>query len=219
MIDPNILKSLESTAIDDDPSYSVIIKKISQPTKYCSKDQLQLIVHQINPNLLQIIQSQNNDIKKLKNELTQNNIPIPRLTNLSINNIVQKTLTIDSVLDFDSSNSMFISGIIGGITEESNQDISTTDEPNIKPLTSQHIESVTFTLASKIDIDFLFAYATIPGIIITANESSKLYSSYSLNFKQNDDNEYIGVTISFKNLKRKREYDNINVIIIGDEVV
>lgn len=122
MIDPKILNVLESEL--DDPSYSVIIQKFQQP-KFCNREELQMIVNQINPNLFDIIEKKDTIIQTLKQLLTSNNIPIPDQNDLSINNIVQKTLTIDSTLNYDQVTDMFTSGLIGNISNESNQNIPT----------------------------------------------------------------------------------------------
>ena len=74
MINPNILKSLESNF--QDPSYSVIISKFEQP-EFCNKDQLKIYMEQFSPNLEHIIENNLNVIERLKSLLTENNIEIP----------------------------------------------------------------------------------------------------------------------------------------------
>lgn len=118
MIDPNILNILKSNS--QAPSYSILVERFSQP-EFCNKEQLQIVMHQVSPNLNDIINNKNNVIETLKGKLTENNIPIPELSELSINNIVSKTLSIDSILNYDQTGSMFTSGLTGSISAESVQ--------------------------------------------------------------------------------------------------
>lgn len=218
MIDTNILNILKS--LDDfnaDPSYSVIIKNFHQPTS-CNKEQLQVTVQQINPSLFKIISNQKNYINTLEELLTTNNITIPNTSyELSINNIVEKTLNIESVLNFDSTTAMFKSGLTGNIINETNKEIPELDNI-VKDISNRHIENVTFPLQASVEIDFLYQYQSLPSVILTIDQANKLYSSYTLDFKTDTNNNYTGVTINFVNLKRKKNYGDINVLVIGDEV-
>ena len=387
MIDPNILNVLKSKL--DDPSYSVIIQGFDQPT-FCNREELQMIVHQVNPNVFDIINKKDTIIQTLKQLLTDNNIEIPDQYDLSINNIVQKTFTVDSVLNYDETNDLFTSGLSGRISAESNQKIpsqlvqgeiknkrilfTTKDYPNVfnnsqftvnknqiiidvdnsiqnievklthnnivasyeeyavlidfipyttntvvdgqmiiniediqnttmpttiiqnldnqlaakdtainelqailddedpeqeidrdeieaqkqtleeerevienrkqavltkiqelnfssstpfnieiqytyvDDITNYFIESINFELCPEIYIDFLNKYTDLPGIILTIDEKNKKYTSYDTVFKKNDLDQYIGVTITFNNLKRLREPIEVNAIIIGDDI-
>ena len=62
MINPNILKSLESNF--QDTSYSVIISKFEQP-EFCNKDQLKIYMEQFKPELA--IRTSLADYKKTEN--------------------------------------------------------------------------------------------------------------------------------------------------------
>ena len=115
MIDNNLLKILESTF--QEPSYSVIINSFEQE-EYCNKDQVKINLQQINPNLEQIIEKQKNDIETLKSLLQQHNISIPRLNDLEINSVINKTLVLNSYLDFNKNNNMYVSRINGLIDKE-----------------------------------------------------------------------------------------------------
>lgn len=120
MIDPNILNVLKSN--QDDPSYSIIIKSFNQP-EFCNREELQMTILQVNPNVFEIIQNKTNIIESLKELLTDNDIEIPNQYELSINNIVQKTFTVNSVLNFDQIANTFTSGLTGRISAETNQNI------------------------------------------------------------------------------------------------
>ena len=123
MIDENILKSLESNIRD--PSYSVIVSKFEQP-EFCNKDRLKIILQQYNPNLEKIIENKENIILELKSVLNDNNIPIPSSVDseIFVNSCVEKTLTIDSVLDSDKNNSLFISKLTGSLSNEKTQPVN-----------------------------------------------------------------------------------------------
>lgn len=387
MINPNLLNILKSNP--DDPSYSIIIQDFNQP-EFCNKDELQMTIHQVNPNVFDIIAKKDEIIQTLKELLTDNNIEIPDQYDLSINNIVQKTLSVSSILNYDQASDMFTSGLTGSISAESNQTIpsqsvqgeiknkriifTTKDYPNVlnshqfivqknqltinltddienievtlnhsdliasyndysvsipfipfkcttitdgqvvidiedvresiiptqiindldatieshnteintlqnsidedemteeeiaeinadietltnetnilinrkqailnkiqglnfsstKPfeidikytyhddITNKFIECINFELTQEITIDFLNTYKSLPGLILTIDKQNKKYSSYDTVFKTNNLDEYIGVTITFNNLKRLREPIEVNAIIIGDDIV
>jgi len=419
MIDPNILNILKSNM--DDPSYSILIKKITQK-ELCNKDKLNITIEQVSPNVYKIIENQNtiidnknsiienknsiiesknSVIKTLEQTLTDNNIDLPiELENntksttdseeeiepyqLSINNIVEKTFSVESALGFDNNLSMFTSKLVGNIenefnvptpstaikgklssnvlnilendtfgyldktnfiikkkemtvnipnaintftvtlshpdlhtyynnerivipfnnltfnssddkliidldniindliqdnidhtnttildqietlqeellnpelTEEEIADLDTQiteleeQETNItnrnnkiinviqslnfssdnqflieanytiqKDISQRYIETVSFTLAAKIDIDFIQTYKNIPSVILTIDKIDKIYSSYNLEFKKDENNNFIGVIITFNNLKRQKEYNDVNALIIGDVI-
>lgn len=419
MIDPNILNILKSNM--DDPSYSILIKKITQK-ELCNKDKLNITIEQVSPNMYKIIENQNaiienknsiienknsiitsknSVIEALKQTLTDNNIDLPiELENdadsttdleeeiepyqLSINNIVEKTFSIESALGFDNSLSMFTSNLTGNMENEFNIPTpSTTMQGNIrhfklysnendtfsyldstnfiikktqmtvnipdaidvfsvilshpdlhtyynnekiiipfadltfnstdnkltidlddvindliqqnidhsattiidqitelqesldnedlteeeiaeinnqiselesqendisnrnnkiintiqtlnfssdtqfsikanytiqKDISQRYIETVSFTLASKIDIDFIQTYKKIPSVVLTVDQIDKIYSSYDLEFKKDENNNFIGVIITFNNLKRQKEYNDVNALIIGDVI-
>lgn len=391
MIDPNLLNILKSNL--NDPSYSVIIQDFQQP-KFCNKDRLQMVVQQVNPNLFKIIEVKNNIIEKLMNALNDNDIEIPDFYDLSINNIVEKTLTIDSTFDYNLTNELFTSGITGTISHEEVKElpstqletiiknkhinITTNDSPllltanqfnitknkitidipkniakievivshknlnieyknemisipvdsityneiennqiiinindfidnllncdilqsitndinlidehimelnaeliidddlteeqqqynaninariqeledsktelknkqniienkikslnfsdsipfnlNIEyhtenDLTSKGIECINCELQTSIDIDFINKYKNLPNVILTIDNHNKIYSSYELEFKTDTNNNYSGVIINFKNMKKIRTPIEISIVIIGDKIV
>ena len=120
MIDPNILKSLESSF--EDPSYSVVISHFDQPS-FCNKGKVEISLQQFSPNLEKIIENKENYIEELKKILRDNNIEIPisddensPFYELNINNCIHKKLNIESFLDYDEEH-LFISGLTGSIED------------------------------------------------------------------------------------------------------
>lgn len=124
MIDSNILNSLKSNL--QDPSYSTIITDFIQPD-HCNKDELQIVVEQINPNLFDVIANQNDIINTLKDFITSKNLSLPDLYQITPNTVVSKTLQIESIMDYDTSSSMFISGLIGQVTNENEKQVPSTN--------------------------------------------------------------------------------------------
>ena len=116
------MKILESNL--QDPSYSIVISKFDQPT-FCNKDQLKMYIEQFNPNLETIIENNQKNIERLKNILIENNISIPNDLNvIEINNCIKKTLVIDSILDYSKEDNMYISGLTGIISDETEKGIT-----------------------------------------------------------------------------------------------
>ena len=333
MINTNILKILESTL--EDPSYSVVISKFNQ-TEFCNKDRLEMTVKQYNPNLEEIIENKMNIIDKLKSLLTENNIEIPDLyEEFNINSCVNRTLVIDSVVDVNKNDSLFISRLTGSITNDiedeipskkvklSNKkgslEITEKDSPNLfnrlkfrknddnliisipkkintitikdeqinrssgniietfnysiedmednkiiipfgdkiniyetitipaeneeeedevvqnlvesigiyhnvsisytlkNNLVNQKVESITAPFNKTIELEFTNLYKNLPGIIITVDEDKKKFSGYETRFSQNENNQYNGVKINFKNVKRSKEYSDINITVISTD--
>lgn len=306
MIDENILKSLESNI--QDPSYSVIVSKFNQP-KFCNKNRLEITLKQYNPNLEKIIENKENIIEILKNTLTSHNISIPNSANAEqfVNSCVEKTLTIDSNLNTDTKNSLFISELIGSISNEEEKPVTSArvlfrvdkegikilqkDTPNYfnktkfrmnssgkiivsvpkkvesiliiskktnangvvekitnfstiedqkvtmnytksfltnngyfdmelrytlrSDITTQKIESITTQFQKEIELSFNYEYEDVPGIIITMDEDKKPFGSYIVNFYENENNKINGCKITFKNVKRMKDYDNLNITIIS----
>ena len=85
-------------------------------------------------------------------------------------------------------------------------------------LTNQYMESVTTQLGKSININFTNAYKTLPAIILTIDKEKQNFSSYNLSFHYDDNNNYVGVTIIFKNYKTSKLNRDINVLIIGEEI-
>lgn len=300
MIDQNILKALESNITD--PSYSIIIENFDVDTTFCNKDRIKINLQQINPNLEEIIDKQKNDIETLKSLLTANNIEIPLLSNITVNSVINKTLVIDSGIDVNKKDKMFISNLNtllqkednGGIvkrickgeiknhniyftekdypnyfnksklrinnnnliikipkkiltisikiTQGTNETTYTTENINNNEITipipnnyesviynfdirytvrdditTKCIELITTPLDRVLDIEFSNTYKTLPAVIPTIDEDKKVYSSYSLSFDTNENNEYIGVKISFNKFKKSKSYGDINITIIGEK--
>lgn len=115
MINTNILKILESNF--QDPSYSIIISKFEQP-EHCNKDKLKIYVQQFNPNLEKIIENKETIIEELKSLLESNNIEIPDTYELKINSCIQKTLNIESMLDYNKSDGLYISKLTGTLDND-----------------------------------------------------------------------------------------------------
>lgn len=293
MINQNILNILKSNF--QDPSYSVVITDFKQP-EFCNKDQLQIIIQQFNPNLEKVIENNERVIEELHKILKNNGISVPEsLYALKINSCVEKVLTINSELDFNQNDSLFISKLSGTIESEQEKGIrsptvegkiknkkiiiekkdipnylnsskfrikenflyitvpkkiknvellindslisSTIDHKNqiIVPinnpddettfkisytlyddLTSQKIESIVTELQKEIELSFNNKYKKIPAIILTIDKDNQVYSNHSLKFTQDDNLNYTGVKILFENIKRKKNYGDINITIIGE---
>ena len=299
MISPNILRIVESTM--QDPSYSVLISKCNF-TELCNKDKLEILLQQYNPNLEKIIENKENIIETLKETLTENDIEIPDLYELKINSCVNRTLTIESLLDFNTDQSMFISRLVASLSNElesnpnkkslkinlANTSINITekDSPNYfnrtkfrtknsnliisipnkietiliemnkidnnnvvetesytendieenqikipynnefeyninisytfkEDVASHLMESITTNFEKEMEISFNNRYKKLPAIIITADDNNKSFSGYSLYFSQDENNNYIGVKILFENVRRRKNYEDINITIIG----
>ena len=123
MINSNILDSLKSNL--QDPSYSMIITDFIQ-TEHCNKDELQIVIDQINPNLFDIIANQNNIINIYQDIITENNIDLPDLDRLESNTVTSKTLKIESIIDYETTSSMFISRLTGQVINESEKQAPST---------------------------------------------------------------------------------------------
>lgn len=299
MIDTRILKSLESNF--QDPSYSIVISKFEQPES-CNKDSLHIYMTQFTPSLESIIENNENVIEELKKILKQKNISIPNLTISKVNSCIQKKLSIESLLDYNTTDGLFISGLTGTLENDVEKDItkrylegkinkkeisitendvpnffnitkfrikgnnliisvpksvntlkvtlkkqntnttSTYNESSIQDgkitinidsqatyyftiqytiktnLINHTIESIVTPLYRKIDLSFQNKYSDLPAIIPTIDEEHKVYASYDTSFKKDSNGYYTGVTISFKGLKRQKEYGNINITVIGYKV-
>ncbi|MBR6515608.1 MAG: hypothetical protein IKT40_02000 [Bacilli bacterium] len=298
MISTKILKSLESNF--QDPSYSIIISSFEQP-EFCNKDQIKVYMQQFNPSLEKIIENKENIIDELKTILETNNITIPDMYELKINSCIQKTLTIDSILEYNTKDGLLISGLTGSLENDIEQNITSryvkgkiqdkrvilteNDTPNYlnrtrfrikgnrlimsipkkistlnltlidqntqqttnyteanitdnninididlthtysfeiryqiyNSLLTQNIESIVTPLKKNIEIQFEKKYKKIPSVIPTINEDDKVYTSYITDFVIDENNYYTGVNITFKSLKRQKEYGDINITIIGNQ--
>ena len=93
--------------------------------------------------------------------------------------------------------------------------INYTLKPN---LTNQYIESITTPLERSIYMQFNYAYKNLPAVVITIDKDKQTYSSYDLSFDVDNDGNYIGVAIMFKNFRSAKISRDINIVIIGDEI-
>ena len=136
------------------------------------------------------------------------------ITNILNNNdsIFRKKLSITGVLELDE-NDLYYSKLIGFESENSSP-----QENNTYTNISHHIEIIETQLNKTINIEFSEKYLTMPSIIVNIEKQyESLYRSYSIEYKKNNKEEYIGVNISFNNLKTKNLYPEIKITIIGDE--
>ena len=301
MIDTRILKSLESNF--QDPSYSIVISKFEQPES-CNKDSLHIYMTQFTPSLESIIENNENVIEELKGILKQRSISIPNLPISKVNSCIQKKLSIESLLDYNTTDGLFVSGLTGTLENDVEKDITKrylegiinkkkviiteNDVPNFFNITkfrikgnsliisipksidtlnvtlkkqnqntnatsiynesniqdgkitinidsqatysftiqytikthliNHTVESIITPLSRQIDLSFQNKYTDLPAVIPTIDEEHKVYASYDTSFKKDSNGYYTGVTISFKGLKRQKEYGNINITIIGYKV-
>lgn len=85
-------------------------------------------------------------------------------------------------------------------------------------ITNQNIEAIVTPISKKIEIEFNTPHQNIPSIILTVDKKdTNLYSTYTTSFDYDEENQqYTGVTLEFKNLRRKASYPNINICILGE---
>ena len=183
MIDPQILNILKSNR--EDPSYSIIIQGFQQP-EFCNREELEMTIYQVNPNVFDIIENNANIIDTLKQTLTNNNIEIPDYYDLSINNIVQKKFNINSILNYSQAENTFTSGLTGRISSEKNMNIdsqstqgeiknkriifSTKDYPNV--LDEKHFIIRKEQIIVKLEDNIKDIQATITHANLTASYDS-----------------------------------------------
>lgn len=84
-------------------------------------------------------------------------------------------------------------------------------------LTVQKVESITTEFKSSIDLEFTNTYKNLPAVIISVDEDKKNFSEYTTSFSQNENNEYVGVKVVFKNVKRIKDSYDINITIISSD--
>ena len=82
-------------------------------------------------------------------------------------------------------------------------------------ITTQKIESITTPFEKEIELTFNNVYIKTPGIVVTMDEDKKPFTSYIVDFTKNKKKKIIGCKITFKNVKRMKEYDDLNITIIG----
>lgn len=122
MISPEITNVLKSNYVE--PSYAVMITDI-QSISNCNNDKITITTEQINPHPIEVIKEQADIISDLKQLLTKNNITIPSTIGAerNINSVIEKQFTINSALDFDNTQSAFVSRLTGSINNEGSQQL------------------------------------------------------------------------------------------------
>lgn len=85
-------------------------------------------------------------------------------------------------------------------------------------ITNQNVEVVVTPIAKTIDIEFNEPHDNIPSVILTVDKKdTNLYSTYTTDFVIDEEtHKYTGVTLTFKNLRRKASYPNINICVLGE---
>ena len=137
--------------------------------------------------------------------------PLQDLTNEYDN--IDKKLTISGSVESDN-NGLYYTKLIGYESRVKNSnDTEEEYEEN-----SHHIEILETKLSKEIDIDFSEQYSEgIPSVIVNIEKKyENLYKEYSTEYKKDENDNYTGVVISFKNLKTKKNYPFIKITIIGD---
>ena len=192
---------------DASPSYFVVIKDVSQKNE-CNKDSLEFSLMEVHEDIDSFFENSS-------------------VTNKSF------TITTNMVLD---ENDLYSSKLIGFEGRES------ASNTNTNPINTSHrIEVIETTLEKTIDIEFSKPYKSkkietrqienegniteenieislLPSIIVNIEkEYESLYRKYSTEYKQNEEGDYIGVKITFQNLKTKMKYPTIKITIIGED--
>lgn len=186
MIDSKILKSL--TSRENDIAFTLLIVGYEQKTE-CNSESIEIKMHQVNRR-----------ISEIENGLTP----------------IEKTLKIQSALDFDDENNLFITKLIGSSNIKGA--IDSIEEANT--YNSHEMEMVIANLADEIEISFINPFESIPSINITMDaKTQQLFNDYSCDFESHIENDlYTGVTIKFTKLRKKTVYPEINILIIGDAI-
>lgn len=184
MIDSKILKSL--TSKENDIAFTLLIVGYEQKTE-CNSESIEIEMHQVNKR-----------ISEIENGLTP----------------IEKTLKIQSALDFDNENNLFTTKLIGSSNIKG--PVESVEEGNT--YNSHKMEMVVANLAEEIDISFVNSFTHIPNINITMDtKTQQLFNDYSYDFEIEND-LYTGVTINFTKLRKKTVYPEINILIIGDAI-
>lgn len=132
--------------------------------------------------------------------------------------VIDKELTVFSNVVLDD-NDLYYGQLNGYISKEK---INELESNKSKTQSSHYIEIIDTVLQKTIDITFNRAYKQQPKIYITIDEKFEyLYRNYTIslinNGKEGDLKEYLGVKITFNNLKNTNTYPPVGVVIIGDE--
>lgn len=150
------------------------------------------------------------DVVKLSDGVYQDGIRI-KFKHTSDN--ICRYLDLYTDLDIDKDG-LAMGKLNGFVTKCDNEsETNTSDTPKYQ------IEILRTYLKKEINVSFEYPYDTKPGIWINIEKKHEsLYRAYSLEYKKNTNNEYIGVKIIFNSLKYKTTYPEINIIVIGDEI-
>jgi len=132
--------------------------------------------------------------------------------------VIDKELTVFSNVILDD-NDLYYGQLNGYLSKEENNQL---ESNKLKTQSSHYIEIVDTVLQKTIDITFNRPYKQQPKIYITIDEKYEyLYRNYTIspidNGKDGDLKEYLGVQITFNNLKNTNTYPPVGVVIIGDE--
>ena len=129
---------------------------------------------------------------------------------------INKELIIKSALDFDEKDKLFKSKLIGS----SNIKTGKTMLDEGESINSHYIEGIVTTLSDEVEVEFNKTYENIPNIYITMDKKTKaLFKNYEFDFGEEIENGYTGVKIIFNELRNREQYPDINILIIGDEIV
>jgi hypothetical protein len=178
------------TSRSGDPAYTIIITGF-ESGEDCNSEYLKIKLHQINKGI---------------NVVEQGLTP------------VEKDLIVKGALDIEDTEGLFVTKLVGTTNiKSSHQSLPTTESIN-----SHYIEGIVTTLAEDIEIQFNRNYNSIPSINITMDNtvSRTLFKDYEFDFESHKtNNRYTGVTIHFNKLRKKAQYPEINILIIGDKIV
>lgn len=222
--------SLTNDIEDELPSKKVKLTTIKGILDFTEKDNPNLFPKtkfRMKDNNLIINISKKIDSISIKDEqINKNNGDVVATLNYTIDDVVDDKITIP----FSKEVTLSTTTEDSEESEEQNEESETSTEDKIKiyhnlsisyslknNLSSQKIESITTPFQKEIELSFNNIYEKIPGIIITVDEDKKQFSGYSTTFKQNENNFYNGVKIKFQNVKRSKEYDDINITIISTD--
>lgn len=126
------------------------------------------------------------------------------------------TEDIDTYTESDIINNKITTNTLNLAEKEYMMFLRYTVKPSVLQETfTKKIESITTTLEREIELNLNNEYTELPGVIVTIDEKDKIYSSYETSFEKNNQGKYNKVTIKFNNLKRQKEYGDVNIIVIG----
>ena len=193
MINERILNEFREH--NTDPRYIVLITDMQNGEPICNEESLIISTKQIYTSLEEYLQNPDDTIYKT----------------------IKRDLTIYSNIGLNDNN-LYIGELNGYISKENVKELQRTSSTE----SSHWIEIVDTVLQKTIDITFNRAYKQQPKIYITIDEKFEyLYRNYTIspidNGEEGDLKEYLGVKITFNNLKNTNTYPPVGVVIIGDE--